>query len=389
VAREYERQAADPSYAKASEATLAGCIADYFDELQRRAVSPATLSKETTKAGHFVRLWPEDLPMTAVTAHKVYEYIRRREQEGVSRHTVKMELETLRRILKVARHHGLFHVPLEQVLPVKYGSGHKPRTRAPSPEEVSKILSQLTTQRGAHVAFITATGARLGESIRARRKDFDPERRVVFLRGTKTETAQRDVPVTRLTWGLLSFALRYAPGRDVLFLPWGKLHRDLEVACRNAGIAKVTPNDLRRAFATWHRKVGAHPSELAVMLGHTTSAMAERVYGRVSGEDIGKLLVERTTVSPVYRTGGSDENNGDPPDDETPIKTSAPGKSRTCDQRFRNATAKHNDSITELPTYKKAHTPLCTSGVPTPNWVSEAAWTLLSLAENRLEVVAE
>jgi integrase len=54
----------------------------------------------------------------------------------------------------------------------------------------------------------------------------------------------------------------------------------------------VSPNDLRRTYATWRRQHGTAPHLIGVAVGHTDSRMAERVYGRVPVESLGRLLAE-------------------------------------------------------------------------------------------------
>ncbi len=55
----------------------------------------------------------------------------------------------------------------------------------------------------------------------------------------------------------------------------------LEDACKRAGIARVTPNDLRRTLASWLKQAGVDSFAVAQIPGHTTSRMVELVYGRI------------------------------------------------------------------------------------------------------------
>jgi len=321
---EFERIAADPAHAAAAAAHLEGCLNDYLVELERRKVSAATLRKETQKIGHLVRLWKADLPMAGIDARLVADYIARREGEGVSRHTVKMELGSLARVLKVARHFGHFDRPIEQVMPIQYGPRHVPRTRWLTPLELKALLEELPTFRGAHVAFIVATGARLGESVRARRADVNQARTFVKLRGTKTSLAAAEVPITPLTRQLLTLALEHGPGRraDVpLFRPWGKIHRDLAAACARAGIPKAGPNDLRRTFGHWYRQAGLSPADIAPLLRHATDKLAQTTYARPRGEELARIvegkLLPIGIVPDLYRPGVSTESNRTTDNDET------------------------------------------------------------------------
>lgn len=44
---------------------------------------------------------------------------------------------------------------------------------------------------------------------------------------------------------------------------------------------RVTPNDLRRSFATWLKQSDVDSAVVAAMMGHTSTAMVDRVYGRL------------------------------------------------------------------------------------------------------------
>ena len=63
---------------------------------------------------------------------------------------------------------------------------------------------------------------------------------------------------------------------------WPNVRRDLAVACRHAGIPRVSPNDLRRTFASWLKQRGVDSMVVARLLGHSSTAMVERVYGRLN-----------------------------------------------------------------------------------------------------------
>lgn len=73
-----------------------------------------------------------------------------------------------------------------------------------------------------------------------------------------TSARGRLVPiVTPAQRSLLEFAVKYAGGTDgAMFTPWSNVRRDLHAACKRAGIAPCSPNDLRRTFADWLVEAG-------------------------------------------------------------------------------------------------------------------------------------
>jgi integrase len=65
----------------------------------------------------------------------------------------------------------------------------------------------------------------------------------------------------------------------------------------------LSPNDLRRSAATWLVERGAPSNLVGSLLGHTSSRMVERVYGRVEGAALGRALIAAAHLSqPIRKT---------------------------------------------------------------------------------------
>ncbi|HEY1814924.1 MAG TPA: site-specific integrase [Kofleriaceae bacterium] len=79
--------------------------------------------------------------------------------------------------------------------------------------------------------------------------------------------------------------------------PWSNVTRDLEWAAKRAGLPtakqKLTPNDLRRTFASWLVQEGVSLYVVSRLLGHSSTRMVELVYGQLDDatliEAIGRL----------------------------------------------------------------------------------------------------
>ena len=74
------------------------------------------------------------------------------------------------------------------------------------------------------------------------------------------------------------------------FAPWPYVNRDLARACRAAKIPKVSPNDLRRTFASLLVQDGVPLDVVAKLLGHSSAAMVYRVYGRFTPNALAELV---------------------------------------------------------------------------------------------------
>lgn len=67
----------------------------------------------------------------------------------------------------------------------------------------------------------------------------------------------------------------------------------------------MSTNDLRRTFGMWGRLSGQPLEYLAPMMGHSTTAMLQRVYGRLGPEELAQLAAEcsRIVAAPVETVG--------------------------------------------------------------------------------------
>lgn len=289
VARRYERSAASPADPTAT-TTLAEACRRFQVDRRNRGRAADTLEYYATKIGHLLFVFGEERPLDDIDARAVDDYIAERLDDGVLRATVAKELGALRGVLRAARRRGEYHGDPSVVLPEGWTTGYVPRKRKLTPAEANRLLLALPVKRRPHVAFILAFAASWGESVRAERADMDLAKALVAIRGTKTATRRRVVPVMRHVRDLAKRAHAGARADGRAYERWSNVRRDIEVACTKAGLERVSPNDLRRTAATWLIERGAPSHLVAYFLGHSTSRMVEQVYGRVDGPRLAVAL---------------------------------------------------------------------------------------------------
>lgn len=308
-ANQLEHQAVDPTYRAANAATVRVACDAWLDRCVRAGKAAGTLHHYGVKLSHIARILG-DITLASLNSDHVEAYIDQRTAEGAARTTVKKDLRALIALLRHAKRQGKWSGEVDRVVP-EYADDYQPRTRVLSPESASKLLDSLVEVRGqtppsvarnraAKVAFMLATGARLGEATRACREDVTEF--AVYLRGTKTDGARRTVPIVPMTRGLIDYALAGANPKGLMFGPWSAIGNMMRAACKRAGIAHTSANDLRRSLATWLRAAGIETGVIAAVLGHTTSRMVERVYGRITVDALAALVSARTEALQINAT---------------------------------------------------------------------------------------
>lgn len=282
-ADQWERAAADPKYATANQTTVQSACERLVANRIQHGRAQGTINMYVCKVGHLVRVLGADTPLARVNAVSVDKFIETRLGEGACRNTIGKELTALRMLLKVAKRRGEWRGDVVEVMPVQWSTGYKPRrTVLRSAADLQALVNELSPERGAHVCFFVATGARDAEAQRAQRSDIDLERGVVRIRGTKTESSDDSVAVVAFMMPLLEHVLAVCKRKEgPLFDKWGNQRRALTEACARAKIPTVTANDLRRTHATWLRAMGVELGLVARQLRHKDTRMVERVYGRL------------------------------------------------------------------------------------------------------------
>ncbi len=301
--RSRERESADPRHHASQGARLDDAIGALTSELRRRGRADGTLSRASAKMGHFVRLWGADCRLSAIDARKVNAYIDHRLTEPgvfkapeggvaprVQRITIRDELAFLRQTLAIARREGLFAAHTDDVLPLLFETGHRPRKDYVPFVALPRLLGHVEPRHAAHILFFVVTGGRAIDSYRARRADFDVRRWRILVRGSKTEGSWRTIPVPTFLQGYVSQLLKQAEGKDVLFTDWPNIVRDVKAACVRARLAPVSTNGLRRTFGHALRTHGFDLDTISKLFGHTTSKLARDVYADVEGDELAEVV---------------------------------------------------------------------------------------------------
>jgi integrase len=318
-----ERLAADPSHAAAETARLDEWIRRVIAVKESDGSSSSTVEVYRTKLGHWLRLAPEAM-LVDVTPDFVDAFVAQRRLEEVTDHTISKEVTHLCTVLKAAKRAGCYPGDVATLRPPGLHAGYKPRKRALTREEVVALMAELKPELAALVAICVALGCRLSEAYRLRPSDIGPTS--VHIRGTKTDEADRHVPILSI------FATLFARGAREL--PLGSepnnLRRDIAAACARAGIPVASPNDFRRTHATLLAEAGVDRDVTRRLLGHTTTRLVDTVYGQPTTEALGALAESKLlTAAPLH---GRDTSGSDPT--ETHTKRRADFEIRTRDLRF-------------------------------------------------------
>lgn len=364
VARRWERDATDPSIARTRDVTLQAVltqlVAHRTEQAEAGAGSRDTAAFYALKAGSLLREIGAHFAVARLDASVIDAYISTRRAQWaddartrrVSDHTISKELTTLRAALKLALRRGQWRGQIDAVFPKagEFSPRYEPRTTHLSPRQAQHLLAALVTaNHNAIASFVLATGAEWRAVQLAQRGDVDLVRGFVQLRGTKTASRFRSVPVvTDWQRALLVRALEYAEGEaPLLFAPWTNVRHDLHVACKAAGCAAVacpklrvagrgackdpthreyviplvSPHDLRRTFAIWLRASGLSPAVLGAALGHRDGRMVERVYGKLTPEMLAHRMRAEISGTPVGQTGWTGVDLVDGLDDSPPAST--------------------------------------------------------------------
>lgn len=264
-------------------------VGKLVDHMEAQKRSPVTIEITLSKAGHLTRVLGPKVNVAAMMPGDVVAYWHKRAAESAPhKHTVQKEIRVLCQAVRYCARIGLCtpRTSPSDLMPKELSQTkvYKPRTRwlPRSPrDEYAELLLQLTAERRDYVVTFCHTGIRLGELYRLTAGHVDVGQRELDVPGTKTDASDRRVPLSSDALEVLKRRAKARP-TGVLFDEWGKLHRDIRAACKRAGIAPVSPNDMRRTFCSWLANAGVPMLVASRLLGHASTKMVEQVYAQLA-----------------------------------------------------------------------------------------------------------
>jgi len=161
------------------------------------------------------------------------------------------------------------------------------------------------------IEFMAYTGLRLGEVTALQMRDVDLLRNRIFVRRAWSDVGgvlierlpksgkEREVPIARRLRAALALhiATRGCGPEGLLFPapeggPLRKANWSARVfapAARAAGLAGLTPHELRHTFASLATQAGANPKVLQRVMGHSSITVTLDTYGHLFPSDLDAL----------------------------------------------------------------------------------------------------
>jgi integrase len=301
--------ASPPEYERV---TIELALARYLAKCERSERAEGTMTQYVSKARQLLRVLGPERSINELRLSHVEQYIDERQAEikrirpdsTRSIATVGKELGLLRSALRyMAKQRGpdgfkLYRYDTDEIFPEGVIGNYKPRDRALSISEYHALYIALPPERREYLQAFCGLGTRDSELYRITPADIEPHAGRVRIPGTKTEAAERWLhPPTEL-FEILMRRSEVTPLGQPVFPHWLNVRRALEAACRRAGIPRVSPNDLRRTFASWQAEAGVPEAITASLMGHTSSQMVRRVYGRIGSDAKREALAKLPPLAP-------------------------------------------------------------------------------------------
>lgn len=290
---------AEADRAAVEDASLGAAMSALYESMRIGGKAASTIRNVESKGGQVLRVLGVNRKLSTLEPPHGGEvlsgYVRKRASEEVQRpdedgnprttqrSTIAAELAILFMALNRAARLGKFKGPVRALAVPELRGAHKPRKSWRTIEESKRLIEHTPPQWRDHVEVYIGTGARRMELYKITASDIDAQTNRVHIRGTKTEQADRWVPMTPRVREILERRAEARPtGR--LFNEWTRAHLDLAPICERAKVPYTTVSDLRRTFASLMLSAGVSSSVLKELMGHTTTKQIDLVYGHASEE---------------------------------------------------------------------------------------------------------
>lgn len=261
--------------------TLVDGLTAFISSRERVDRSKSTIKFYDNKARRLMQIFGPGLDVHALTTAHTERYLDVRRKAGRAFRTIQMELGLLVSALNYARRTDAYVGDPKRLIPDGLDGSSPPRERVLTLSEYHRLRAALSENRRPYLDVFVGLGVRDSELYRIRPSGVSADGSVVHVPGTKTKGSNRAVQVHPSLHSMLKERAKRMQSEPYLFPFWGNVRRDLHAACARAGIAPLSPNDLRRTFASWLAEAGVSEMQIAQMMGHTTSGMVRRVYAKI------------------------------------------------------------------------------------------------------------
>ncbi|WP_439137523.1 tyrosine-type recombinase/integrase [Roseicyclus sp.] len=257
--------------------TIDGLLRVYRDSLDGKPSGKTLGYLMPALCGHFGHLRPDQ-----VTRDHCADYGAARERAGRSPGTVHTELGYLRSAMRYAEKCRL----IDRAPHIWRPSKPIPKERFLDRNEIPKLIDACAAPHiRLAVVLLLGTAARVGAILDLEWSRVDLERGQINLRldDATTRKGRAIVPMNGMTRAALQTA-RDAALSDYVVEYGGERVRSIRngfsAACRRAGLEGVTLHTLRHTAAVHMAEAGIPLSKISQYLGHSNSAITEKVYSR-------------------------------------------------------------------------------------------------------------
>jgi integrase len=229
-----------------------------------------------------------NLPPDRITTEACRAYVKARRKAGRSDGTIWTELNHLRIALSWAARQGL----IAGAPPIELPPRPPPKERYLTRDEIARLLDAATQPHiRLAILLMLSTGARVGAVLDLTWNRVDFARGVVDLRlsGTGPRKGRAVVPMNAGLRAALQTARAAALSDHVVEWAGGpvrSIRRGFAAAVTAAALKAVSPHVLRHSAAVHMAEAGVPMSEIAQFLGHSSTAVTERIYARYSPDHL-------------------------------------------------------------------------------------------------------
>lgn len=288
---ERERLAADPNYSAANETTI-GHWVDVVVEAKKQYRAAGTAHMYRQKLGHVLRLFGAQASMASITPRTVDVFVDKRRAEGAVNNTIGKELTAIHQLCKFAKRGGAYPGDIKALKPIGFSIDYTPGERVFSEDEIATLRAGLPAQNFAVVALFVTTSCRDSEASKIVPEHYDRARHLLHIPGTKTEGSKRTIPIVTPFRELFEATLPHLP------LKFKNPSRVVSRGCKKLGLPHATANDCRRTCASRLVASGVAFAVAAKILGHVDSKMLERVYARMTDDELSALAEAQIGLIP-------------------------------------------------------------------------------------------